>query len=182
MKIIVDNDITLRKVRVKSAEEIYECIEASREFLREWLPWVDETKSPQDTEKYIKSVQHDRGALRDLVFEVWYRDEIAGLLAMKDIDKLNNKAEIGYWLGMKAVGKGIMIRSCRALIDHAFTELHLNKIWIRCAVDNQSSCNIPKQLGFTYEGIERQGEYLHGRYIDIKIYSLLRKEWLRNNH
>jgi ribosomal-protein-serine acetyltransferase len=182
MKIIVDKNITLYKARVKSAEEIFECIDNSREFLREWLPWVDGTKTAKDTEKYIKSLKRPRGNYQDLVFEVRYEGAIAGLLGMKDMDSLNNKAEIGYWLSKKAVGRGIMIRSCRALIDYAFTELHLNKIWIRCAVDNLSSCNIPKQLGFTYEGIERQGEFLHGRYIDIKIYSLLRKEWLKNNH
>lgn len=182
MKIIVDKNITLYKARVKSADEIFECIDNSREFLREWLPWVDGTITAKDTEKYIKSLERPHGKYKDLVFEVRYKEAIAGLLGMKDIDSLNNKAEIGYWLGQQAVGKGIMIRSCRALINYAFTELHLNKIWIRCAVDNLNSCNIPKQLGFTYEGIERQGEFLHGRYIDIKIYSLLRKEWMKNNH
>lgn len=177
MKIIVDDKIVLRKIRKKSANEIYECIDNSRETLREWLPWVDETKSPKDTENFIRSIKKSRGALKYLVFEVRYNEKIVGLLGLKDIDLFNNKAEIGYWLGNEAVGKGIMIQSCKAILKYAYKDLKLNKIWIRCAVKNTRSCNIPKQLGFTFEGIERHGERLHGKYIDLKVYSLLKKEW-----
>jgi ribosomal-protein-serine acetyltransferase len=53
----------------------------------------------------------------------------------------------------------------------------MNKIQIKCGVENTRSCNIPKQLNFTYEGIEREGEWLRNRYQDLKVYSLLRKEW-----
>jgi len=181
MKIKADNDIALHKVRIKSAEEIFECINASRDFLREWLPWVDQTKTAKDTEKYLKSVVNARGALKELVFEIRYREKIAGMIGMKDIDLMNNKAEIGYWLGIDAIGKGIMIRSCRALINYAYDDLNLNKIWIRCAVENVRSCNIPKQLGFSFEGVERQGELLNEKYVDLKVYSLLRKEWRKRS-
>ncbi len=177
MKIKADKDIVLHKVKVKSAEDIFECIDNSRDFLSQWLPWVETTKTSKDTEKYIKSVVNTPGAHEELVFEIRVREKIVGMIGMKDIDLMNNKAEIGYWLGEDAIGKGIMIRSCKALITYAFEELKLNKIWIRCAVENVRSCNIPKQLGFTFEGIERQGEKLGGKYIDLKVYSLLRKEW-----
>ncbi len=179
MKIQVNKDIVLHKIRQKSAEEIFECIDRSRDFLREWLTWVDGTASSKDTGKYIKSVHHARGVRKELVFEIRYKGEIAGLIGIKDIDLMNNKAEIGYWLGVDAIGKGIMIRSCEALIDYAFDEFRLNKIWIRCAIENVRSCNIPKQLGFLFEGVERHGELLHGKYMDLKVYSLLKKEWMR---
>jgi ribosomal-protein-serine acetyltransferase len=179
MKIKVDHDIVLRKIRIKSAKDIFNCIDASRDYLREWLPFVDDTLTWKDTESYIKSVVQAKGAINDLVLEVWFRDRIVGLISMKDIDLMNNKAEIGYWLSRDAVGKGIITRSCRALITYSFDEIKLNKIWIRCAVENVRSCNIPKQLGFTFEGIERQGEYLNGKYVDLKVYSLLKKEWVK---
>jgi ribosomal-protein-serine acetyltransferase len=177
MKLKVDKDIKLHKIRLKSAREIYACIDNSRDYLREWLPFVDATRSWKDTEKYIRSVNEARGALKDLVFEVRYRDKVVGLVGLKDIDLMNNKAEIGYWLIRESVGKGIMTRSCATLLDYCFDHLKLNKIWIRCAVENVRSCNIPKQMGFSFEGIERQGELLNGRYHDLKVYSLLRKEW-----
>lgn len=179
MKIKVDNDITLHSIRIKSAREIYTCLDGSREFLREWLPFVDNTLSYKDTEEVIKSIKYARGAIKDIVFEVRFREELAGILGLKGIDLVNNKAEIGYWLGKEYTGKGIMTRSCIAAIDYAFEELQLNKLQIKCAVENIRSCNIPKQLGFLFEGIERQGERIRGKYLDLKVYSLLKKEWQR---
>jgi len=179
MKLQADKDITLHKVRIKSAKEIFDCIDGSRDYLREWLSFVDQTKSWEDTKIYIRSIKEERGALKTLVFEVRHRDKIVGLIGLKDIDLMNNKAEIGYWLIKEAVGKGIMTRSCTALLNYAFDQLKLNKIWIRCAVENTRSCNIPKQMGFSFEGIERQGELINGKYHDLKVYSLLRKEWKR---
>lgn len=177
MKIKADKDIVLQKIRIKSAREIFECMDNSREFLREWLPFVDMTKTWKDTEKYIRSVHEGSDAHQNMGFEVRYKDKIVGLIGLKDIDLVNNKSEIGYWLTRDATGKGIMTQSCKALLQYVFRELKMNKIWIRCAVENVRSCNIPKQLGFTFEGTERQGEFLHGKYLDLKIYSLLKKEW-----
>ena len=181
MKIKADKDIVLQKVRIKSAKEIFNCVDSSREFLREWLPFVDQTKTWKDTEKFIKSVVHDRDARKGILFEVRYKDKIVGLISLRDIDLMHNKAEIGYWLHKDAVGEGIMTRSCKALIIYAFKDLQLNKLWIRCAVENVRSCNIPKQLGFSFEGVERQGELLYGKYVDLKVYSLLEKEWVRKS-
>lgn len=177
MKIKTDNDITLITLRLKSAREIYDCIDRSRDFLGKWMPWVETTKSYKDTEAYIKSAKDKHRDKSDLVFEIRQKDKFIGLIGLKDIDHTNKKAEIGYWLGEEYSGKGIMTRSSKVLIDYAFDELKLNRIMIRCAVENIRSCNIPRQLGFAFEGIERQGERIYGRYQDLKVYSLLKKEW-----
>lgn len=177
MKIKADNDIILQQVRIKSAREIFDCMDRSRAFLSQWLPFVDTTKSYKDTEAFLRTLHHERAAKKNLVFEIRHRDKLAGIIGMKDIDLVNNKAEIGYWLGKEFVGKGIVTRSCVALINFAYDELKINRLEIKCAVENVRSCNIPKQLGFTFEGIERQAEYIHRRYQDLKVYSLLRKEW-----
>ncbi len=180
MKIEADNDIILRKVRMKSAQEIYASIDRSREFLGEWLPFVDRTLSVEDTEKFIKALKKHKDAKHELVLEIRLGEVFAGLIGLKDIDEVNKKAEIGYWLDREYAGKGIMLRSCRALIGYSFHKLELNRLTIRCAVENMRSCNIPKQLGFTFEGIERHGEILRGRHLDLKVYSLLKKEWNNN--
>ena len=42
------------------------------------------------------------------------------------------EAELGYWLGVPHWGKGYIPEACRALIAHAFTELHYDALWCCC--------------------------------------------------
>ncbi|MBU2650013.1 MAG: GNAT family N-acetyltransferase [Bacteroidetes bacterium] len=178
-RIAVDADIEMISLRLKSAEEIFRNVEESRSFLEEWLPWVPETQGIEDVQRYIRQVNDKKCPKHDESFEIRFNEEFAGIVTLKEIDTFNRKAEIGYWLTKRYAGKGIMMRSCKALIQYAFEDLGLNKVFIRCSVENVRSCNIPKQLQFTFEGIEREGEFLNRKFVDLKIYSMLKKEWLK---
>ncbi len=175
-EIVVNNEISLRIVTQNHVRAIYDAIDQNRIFLRKWLPFVDSTQSEKDTHAFIKSVVDDVEK-RQEVFTVWYRKEFAGLLGLKDIDYFNRKCEIGYWLIENMTGKGIMSLSVEKLIGFVFSNLEMNRITIRCGVGNRSSTAIPKKLGFTFEGVERNGEKHHAKYIDLEVYSLLKKEW-----
>lgn len=180
-KIHVDQEITLVKLRMKSAREIYKKVTESKEFLRQWLQWANEVRSIADIKRYISPILKSDCVKKDIAFEVWFEKDLAGIITLKEIDNVNRKAEIGYWLTEEYVGKGIMIKSCKSLLDFTFKNLGINKVQIKCSVKNIRSCNIPKQLGFSYEGIEREGEFIHKRFVDLKVYSLLKKEWHRIN-
>lgn len=53
----------------------------------------------------------------------------------------------------------------------------MNRIQVKCALENKSSINIPKRLGFKFEGIERQGELLTGNiFTDLVVYSKLKSD------
>ncbi len=181
LKINVNKDILLVKIRMKSASTIFKNVEKSRKYLAEWLPWVQGTRKIEDVREFIRMVNRDDCMKKDLVLEIWFKENFAGIISFKEIDFANKKSEIGYWLTEKYSGKGIMTRSCNAMIKYGFEELKLNKVEIKCGVENTRSCNIPKQLKFTFEGIERDGEYLNHKFMDLKVYSLLKKEWLKHN-
>lgn len=70
-----------------------------------------------------------------------------------------------------------MTKSCRALINHAFSELNLNRVDIRCAVENSKSRAIPERLGLRQEGVIRQAEWLYDKYVDHVVYGVLTDEW-----
>lgn len=172
-----DYEIVLKSLSADSTELIFDAVEKNREFLRIWLPFVDYTRSAEDTRIFIESVIESRIPKKDLVFEIWYNEEFAGLVSLKEVDNINRKTELGYWLTKNMQGKGIMIRSCRAMITYAFEKLKMNRVQIKVAVENKQSIQIPVRLGFLYEGIEREGESLNKRFTDLKVYSILKKEW-----
>lgn len=69
------------------------------------------------------------------------------------------------------------------LLQLAFEKLNINRVQIRCAVGNSASSNIPKCLGFIFEGIEREGELLStGKYSDLEVYNLLKTDYNRSVH
>jgi len=63
------------------------------------------------------------------------------------------------------------------MVNLAFRNMDMNRVQIRCGVGNDKSSAIPRRLGFTFEGIERAGERHNHVYIDLEVYSLLKREW-----
>ena len=102
-----------------------------------------------------------------------------GLLATRPIDWENRTTEVGYWLGEEHQGKGLVTAACRALVDHAFGELGLNRVVISCATENKRSCAIPERLGFRREGVQRQAEWLYDHFVDHVVYAIVASEWQR---
>lgn len=177
---IIDEYLSLEKIKLLHAEMIFNCIDENREHLRKWLPFIDYTQRVRDTELFIRSIIDKPYGERDDVFVIWYKNEFAGLIGFKDTDFLNYKTEIGYWLAEKMTRKGIAIRSVKKLVNIAFRNLNMNRVQIRCGIGNTRSAAIPGKLGFRMEGIERDGERHTGKYIDLEVYSLLKKEWIES--
>ncbi|MBX0333175.1 GNAT family N-acetyltransferase [Pontibacter sp. HSC-14F20] len=175
--LIVASGISLYEAQVSDAPALYQLIDKGRLYLREWLPFIDNSFSASDTTLFLRSVTAP-GNFQDQVYIIRFQDEVAGIIGYKTIDRVNCKLEIGYWLGEEFQKKGIMIRSCSALIAQAFEQMGMNRIQIKVGVGNSKSSHIPQRLGFKLEGIERAGEWLQGRFIDLEVYSLLKREWL----
>ena len=175
--LIVDSRIRLEEIRYSHGFQIFQAIDQNREFLSPWLPFVQQTQSQEDTEAFIRSVLSEPADKRDDVFVIWYENSFAGLIGLKDKDFINRKVEIGYWLVESMTGKGIVTKSVRALLGFLFESMQMNRIQIKCGVGNLASAAIPMRLGFSLEGIEREGERHIDRFIDLEVYSFLRKEW-----
>lgn len=177
---IIDDHLNLEKIKLSYSEMIFNSIDDNREFLRKWLPFIDQTRRVRDTELFIRSIIDKPYGERDDVFIIWYKGEFAGLIGFKDTDFLNYRTEIGYWLIKKMTGKGIATKSVKKLINIAFRNMNMNRIQIRCGIGNNKSAAIPMKLGFKLEGVERDGEHHTGKYIDLEVFSLLKKEWIES--
>jgi len=110
-------------------------------------------------------------------FVIFYNNAIVGRIGLHYMNLRDKNASIGYWLAKSAEGKGIIIQSCKAIIDYGFNELGLQRIEIKAATANQRSRAIPLKLGFTEEGILRQAELVKGEFLDIVLFSMLKNEW-----
>ncbi|MGC4378571.1 GNAT family protein [Fictibacillus sp. Mic-4] len=173
----VDHDIYLKLVEKKEAALLFQLTDYSRDHLRRWLGWVDQTLSIQDTKEFIKIATRKYAERTDLVTLIWYRGKPAGSVSLYDIKWYNYQASIGYWLGKEYEGNGIMTRACRALLNYSFQTLGFHRIELKAAVGNEKSRSVAERLGFQAEGLLRQAEWLQGQFVDLVIYGLLREEW-----
>ena len=175
----IDDDTELRIYEERHAQELFDLVDRNRRYLREWLPWLDYETSVEDSKAFIKNALQQFANNEGFQMGIWYRGKLAGGIGYHQIDWANRKVEIGYWLGESFQGKGLMTKACRMLVTYAFKELGLNKVEIHCATGNIRSCAIPKRLGFTQEGILRDGEWLYDHFVDLVVYGMFAREWQR---
>lgn len=174
---MVDDDITLRELYEKDAEPLFQLTDSNRTYLRTWLPWLDINKSVESTHWFIQnSLQQARDDV-GAQFGIWFLGELVGVIGYHFLDKTNRSANLGYWLAERAEGQGIMTKACNMIVEDALEGKKLNRMEIRCAVENTKSRAIPERLGFTFEGILRQAEFCYDHYNDMAVYSLLAQEY-----
>jgi ribosomal-protein-serine acetyltransferase len=173
----VDADIEIVFLEDEHAEELFLLVDRNRAYLRQWLPWLDSNTSVKDNGEFIRR-SHERFAKKEGVTAgIWHKGALVGVISFVSLDMANRSGMIGYWIAAEHQGKGLVTRSCAALIDYGFEDLSLNRIVIRAATDNRPSLAVPQRLGFTREGVERQAEWVNDRFVDLVVFSLLRDEW-----
>ncbi|MGB7786211.1 MAG: GNAT family N-acetyltransferase [Salinimicrobium sp.] len=103
--------------------------------------------------------------------------EFCGAGGYNDLDKANRKAEIGFWLFPEFWGRGIMQTAMPLVLQKGFEQLGLNRI--EGFVDSRNSAckRAIEKIGFSHEGTMRQAEIEHDHFIDVDIYSFLRKDF-----
>ena len=174
----IDTESELRMIEPSHAEELNSLVNDNFEHIREWSAWlkvrdrpVDETAGwiCQNLGRFTSGEGYDIG--------IWHKGRMAGQIGYNYFDRENRKTEIGYWLGEPFQGKGLITRSCSALVQIAFKELNVHRVEIRCGSENQKSRKIPERLGFRQEGTAREAEWLHDHFIDLVVYAMLAHEW-----
>ncbi|MFA4946412.1 MAG: GNAT family N-acetyltransferase [Candidatus Micrarchaeia archaeon] len=104
---------------------------------------------------------------------------LAGDLSLFGLDKENRTATIGYWLGARYQGKGLMREAVALLLDFGFKKLKLEKIRSRVDADNSRSQRVLESSGFKREGFLRKEVLKRGKRKDAITYGLLKSEYKR---
>jgi len=60
--------------------------------------------------------------------------------------------------------------------------MDLVRIQARCFIENTASARVMEKLGMTYEGTLRKSWNLKGEHQDLKMYSILKDEFFKQQH
>jgi [ribosomal protein S5]-alanine N-acetyltransferase len=95
-----------------------------------------------------------------------------GLLLRDDIYRLS--AEIGYWLGEKYWGRGIVSEAVRGFSNYAFANFEIYRLYAEVFEWNPASMRVLEKAGFQMEGRLRKCVIKDGQVIDVCLYSMTR--------
>jgi [ribosomal protein S5]-alanine N-acetyltransferase len=127
----------------------------------------------------IDSSHKDFESLRAVNFAILYKNNpegdrnLVGIISLKNIDLVNKKANLGYWIGEQYWGNGIASESVALVINHAFSVLGLEEVYAYVYSENKASMQVLEKNGMTkkdkiYEYSKKLGRYQNTAKFVIK--------------
>jgi len=155
----VDPDTQLRTLALSDAPSIWRLVEKNHSHLSPWINGVNPVYTLEDAKDFIKAVQKQSSLLLGFQYGLYYKRELVGIVGCPIIIPKKSMAFLGYWIDQDHQGKGLVIKSCKALIEE-LSRLEINKISIECEPENIRSQNVALRLGFK-KAISKNKKYIY---------------------
>jgi ribosomal-protein-alanine N-acetyltransferase len=137
-------------------------------------------RSADDSLAFLRSVieAYDRDEVSPWGIVLRASGVLIGTCGFVDWQPAHQRAELGYALGRSYWGQGYMTEAAHAVVASGFAYLELNRIEALCEPPNVGSARVLEKVGMTYEGLLREYLCYQGRRRDLKVYSILRRDWV----
>ncbi len=111
----------------------------------------------------------------DLAIE--HRAEVVGRVGMRRCDHENLQGALWYVVAPRVWGTGIATEATREVVDFAFGELGLHRLYADCDPENAASRRVVEKLGFRLEAHHIANAWFKGRWCDSLILAMLQSDW-----
>lgn len=132
------------------------------------------TKFNNFSEEDIKNFIKNSNTLEDKHYAIIDdNDEYMGTVSLKNINYNDKNAEYAIVLRNIARGKGYANIATEDILNIAFNELKLHKVYLNVLIDNTRAVTFYEKFGFTLEGESKDHFFINGCFKSIKWYSIL---------
>lgn len=125
------------------------------------LSWIDHTRKVRRKRKKT-----------EVNFAIDKDGEVIGGIGLGKID--GHEAEIGFWLGERYWGRGIMTSAVGSVTGYAFTDLRLERVYAYVFPSNKPSARVLEKAGYRYESRSRRHVLKDGRWRDCLLFTRVR--------
>ncbi len=136
--------------------------------------------APITRQQELAWIERTLASAVDVVFSIFATDDdrYLGQIGLHQIYQRAKVARLGLVIAARSeMGKGYGTAACHAILDHAFTNLDLHKVWLMIFAANHRSAGVYQRVGFVSEGTLRE-EYFHqAAWHDMHRLSMLQREW-----
>jgi ribosomal-protein-alanine N-acetyltransferase len=174
---LVTDRLLLRNLSTDDAQDMFEY--ASDPRVAAFTAWTAH-ESIEDSRTFLKMTVTDNAnaATNQWTWGIIYKqsNKLVGTCFLSWSPQ-HARAVVGYALGYLYWGQGLMTEVVREVIRFGFERMNLNRIEALCLPENIGSARVMEKAGMTYEGTLRERMLIKGNYWDMKIYSILRREF-----
>jgi len=166
--------IEVRRYRPHHAEVVYEAVDECRAELMPWMAWLGPNYSLDDCKTFAAARDENWGKGQVYSFVIFDANSgrVLGACGLSDIDRVNRRANLGYWVKTGETGKGVATTAARLVAIIALTDIGLQRIEIVASVENKASQRVAEKLGAAMEGVLRNRLRLQDRQHHAVSYSL----------
>ncbi|MGL5447072.1 MAG: GNAT family N-acetyltransferase [Rhabdaerophilum sp.] len=155
--------------------------EASRTFLVRWEPlWPTDDLTRTAFRRRLAQNQleaRDESGFSFLIFHAETGELLGGITLSNIRRRAAQSGTLGYWMGEKHAGQGLMTRAVLLLAHFAFLDLRLDRIDAACLPENRASVRVLEKAGFRREGYARGFLAIAGQRRDHLLYGLLKADF-----
>jgi ribosomal-protein-alanine N-acetyltransferase len=174
---LVGKSVTLRLPVRNDFQEWAHLRAESRAFLEPWEPrWAPDELDRAAWRHRISRYREDyaQGSAVPLFLFENSGGKLAGGITLGNIRHgVAQSGQIGYWIGERYAGKGLMLEGLQLLVAHAFDTLRLHRVEAACIPDNKRSIRVLEKAGFRREGLLRSYLRINGIWQDHYLYALI---------
>ena len=166
---------TIRPYAKNDATLLFEAATESFDTVYRWLPWCHPGYALDEARAWValQVAAFAEGADYQFVI-VSPSGRFAGGCGIDLIDRINRRANLGYWIRSTETGRGAATAAARLATGWAFANTELIRIEILAAVGNAQSQRVAEKAGAIREGVLRRRLLLHGVPHDAVLFSILR--------
>ncbi len=177
MELLETDRLILRRMDPHDAHDMFEY---SRDpLVAQHVLW-DAHSSISESRSYIKCMMRKYRAGDPASWGIVRKDQdrLVGTIGYMWYQPENNAAEVGYSIARDCWNQGYMTEALAEVLRYSFENMNMNRVEAQHEVDNPASGAVMRKNGMVHEGTLRSRLYNKGRYVDVEIYSILRKEYL----
>jgi diamine N-acetyltransferase len=153
------------------------------EHLPHVMTWVNDREVMQyfaNCQRHITEEEESRylqaliASPNDRAYSVFDGDRYVGQCSLNAIYWPARNGRVFIVIRREEQGHGYGPAAVQALLDKAWRELQLHKVWLIVRRDNRSAQAMYLKLGFDFEGVLKEEYQVNGRYYDMVRMSILR--------
>jgi RimJ/RimL family protein N-acetyltransferase len=148
--------VVLRRPTAADGEAMTAAIAASLEHLRPWMSWADDQATTAERRReFLARGEEGWTTGSDFAFLLLDTEETTVLGTMGLHRRIGPRAiELGYWVHVDHVGRGIATTAAAALTEAALALPDVDRVEIHCDEANVRSAAVPRKLGYRLDRIE----------------------------